>query len=233
MRFIVMHKTDAKHEAGEPPAESIIEGMGKLVGRSIKAGIFKDGAGLHRSNTRARVTFDGGKPRVIKGPYKGENELVETMALIATTGMERAVEMATELGRAAGDREIEIGPVVEGWELHGGTRPAKAPYRFLLLLKSEHDAPPKLASAARELLDRWKREDVLQSETTLAPTKTGVRSSVVEGKRRFIDGPFAESKELVSGFSIIEVPTLEDAKRWCEEYQAILGDNEVDIRDVI
>jgi hypothetical protein len=62
MRFMVMHKVDAKMEANERPSQTIIQEMGKLVGRSIKAGIFKDGAGLHRSATRARVTFVNGKP---------------------------------------------------------------------------------------------------------------------------------------------------------------------------
>jgi hypothetical protein len=83
------------------------------------------------------------------------------------------------------------------------------------------------------LLDGWKRDGVLQSATTLAPTKTAVRTNVANGKRQWVDGPFAESKELVAGFSILEVPTLEDARRFTEEYAAILGDNEVDIREVV
>ncbi len=70
----------------------------------------------------------------------------------------------------------------------------------------------------------------MQSEVALKPTATAVRSKVVSGKRRWIDGPFTESKELIAGFSILEVPAVDDAKRFTEEYAAILGDNEVDIR---
>ena len=47
-----------------------------------------------------------------------------------------------------------------------------------------------------------------------------------------MDGPFTESKELIAGFCVFELPSLEEAKQLTEEYAAILGDNEVDIREV-
>jgi hypothetical protein len=235
MRFMVMHKVDAVMEAGERPDQRCIVEMGKLVQRSIKEGIFKDGAGLHRSATRARVSFAGGKPAVTRGPYAGDNELLAHFALISTTGIEKAIELAIQLGEASGRREVEVGPVVETWDLHGGKRPADAPHRFLLLVKADADSeagkqPPPAAGA---LLDRWKRDGVLLSATALAPSKTAVRTKVASGKRQWVDGPFTESKELVAGFSILEVPALDDAKRFTEEYAAILGDSEVDIREVV
>jgi hypothetical protein len=234
---MVMHKVDAKMEAGERPDQRIIENMGKLIGRHIKSGVFKDGAGLHPSATRARITLRAGEPTVLRGPYAGNNELLASFYLISTTGVEKAIELATQLGRAIGEREseIEVGPVVEGWDLHGGTRPAKAPHRFLLLVKGDATFEAngtKTPPAMRALLDQWKQEGVLQSETRLSPSKGALRSKVVDGKRRWIDGPFAESKELIAGFSILEVPSLEDAKQFTEEYSNILGDNEVDIREV-
>jgi len=234
MRFMVMHKVDAKMEAGEPPSQQIVVEMGKLVQRSIKEGIFKDGAGLHRSAARARVTFSGGKPTVTRGPYKGENELLAQFALVTTTGLEQAIELAVQLGEAAGHRDVEVGPVVETWDLHGGKRPADAPHRFLLLVKADaqFEAGKAAPPAAAALLERWKREGIAQSTTTLAPSRGAARSKVVAGKRTWLDGPFTESKELVAGFSILEVPTLADAKRFTEEYAAVLGDNEVDIREV-
>jgi hypothetical protein len=235
MRFMVMHKVDATMEAGERPSQRIIEEMGRLVGRSIKAGIFKDGAGLHRSATRARVSFGDGTPTVTRGPYAGDNELLAHFALVATTGIDEAIELATQLGEASGRRDVEVGPVVETWDLHGGRRPADAPHRFLLLVKADapFEASAKLPAAVGTLLERWKRDGRLHSATTLTPSTTAVRSKVVSGKRQWIDGPFAESKELVAGFSILEVPTLDDARRFAEEYAAILGDSEVDIREVV
>jgi hypothetical protein len=230
-----MHKVDANMEAGNPPSQELVQKMGQLVGRTLKAGIFKDGAGLHRSAQRARVTFGaGGKPNIKRGPYEGENELITRFAMITTTGLEAAIGLATELGRAAGDREVEVGPVVEGWDLNGSPRPADAPYRFLLLLKADtaYEAGAPEPAAVRTLLDTWAKTGVLQSEASLRPSKSGARTKVVGGKRQWIDGPFTESKELIAGFAVLELPSIEDAKRFTDEYVAIIGDNECDIREV-
>lgn len=234
MRFMVMHKTDATMEAGTLPDRAIVEGMGKLIGGSIKEGIFLDGAGLHRSALRVRLTFDGDRTTVERGPFTGRDELVASYAMVTARSDEHVVELATQLARAAGDREIEIGPVVEGWDLTGKPRPADAPLRFLLLRKADaafEAGAPQPAGVAR-VLDEWKRAGLLGSTGSLGPSSQGARTRVTGGTRSWKDGPFAESKELIAGFSIIEVPSLADAKAWAERYAAILGDNEVDVRTV-
>lgn len=232
MRFMVMHKVDAKMEAGERPDDGIIHGMGRYIGQAIKAGVFLDGAGLHPSSTRVRLELDGRTHKVVRGPYAGGNELIASFAMIVATSMDHAIELAAALAEAAGDRELEIGPVVEGWDIHGGTRPANAPYRFLLLRKARAPETDVVPPPARALLDAWKRDGVLQAAGVLAPSAQGARSRVTGGKRTWVDGPFTESKELIAGYSIIDVPALADAKAWAEPYAEILGDNEVDVRVV-
>jgi hypothetical protein len=238
MQFMCMHKVDANMEAGVRPSQTLMQQMGQLIGRSLKAGIFKDGAGLHRSAARARVTFAGGVPSVRRGPYAGGNELIARFVLTqvpATSpdaAIEQAITRAVALGDAAGGREVEVGPVVEGWDLNGSDRPADAPHRFLLLLKGDaaYEAGEPEPAALRTLLDAWTKDGVAASETALRPTKYAARSRVDGGKRHWTDGPFAESKELIAGFAILELPSMDDAKRFCDEYSAILGDNEVDVR---
>ncbi|HXK17748.1 MAG TPA: YciI family protein, partial [Polyangiaceae bacterium] len=53
-----------------------------------------------------------------------------------------------------------------------------------------------------------------------------------KGKRSWVDGPFAESKELIAGFSLLSLPSLREAIAWADRYAAILVDSEVDIREV-
>lgn len=233
MLFMMMHKYDSTKDDSEKPSEELIRSMGRFIGRLLKEGVFKDGAGLHRSDTRARVTFEGGKPTVTRGPYAGNNELLAGFAMISTTGMDRAIELATELGTAAGGREIEVGPVVEGWDLNGSKRPDNAPYRYLLLLKA--DAAYETSGdvkGIKPLLEQWKRDGVLTADATLMPSSRGVRAQFKGNKQHWVDGPFAESKELVAGYSILDVPSFEDAKQLTIEYATILGDIEVDIREV-
>ncbi len=55
---------------------------------------------------------------------------------------------------------------------------------------------------------------VLVAAEGLTPGTPGARVVASGKKRKVVDGPFAESKELVGGFYVIEVPSLEEAKAW-------------------
>jgi hypothetical protein len=234
MKFMVMHKVDAAMEAGAPPPAGIIEEMGRFIQGAIRSGVFKDGAGLHPSARRVRLVVKGGERTVIRGPYAGSNELVASFALIKAASLDHAIEVATRIAGALGDAEIEIGAVVEPWDLGLMEKPPHAPLRFLLLRKTdprfEAGEPPPPGLAA--LLDELARDGVVLSNATLAPSSAGARYRKVGGKREWTDGPFAESKELVAGFSVLELPSPAEARAWAETYAAILGDNEVDVRVV-
>jgi hypothetical protein len=235
MRFIVMHKVDDLMEAGGPPPERIIREMGEYVQGAIKAGVFENGAGLLPSSRRVRVVFEGGERTVTRGPLEGGNELLAGFAMIEATSIEHATEIAARIAGATGDGEIEVGPVTEAWDLGLMAKPANAPQRFLLLRKADraYEAGAPQPPGLRPLLDELTREGVLLTAAALAPSSSGARYRKIGGKRLWTDGPFTESKELVAGFSIINVPTQADARRWAEAYAAILGDNEVDVRVVV
>src|ERR1044072_7383943 len=113
MRYLVIHKVDEKMEAGLPPDAGIMQGMGRLVGEGLKSGVFVDGAGLHRSAQRVRVTCRAGDCTTEAGPYAGRNELVGAVAMIKTASMDAAIACARRFAGVLGDVEIGIGPVVE------------------------------------------------------------------------------------------------------------------------
>jgi hypothetical protein len=225
---MVMHKVDARMEAGDKPAQRIIQEMGELVGESLKSGVFKDGAGLHPSSKRARLVIAGGKRTVTKGPYAGGNELLASFVMIRATSLDHAIELAS---RVTGDLEIEIGLVVEPWDLGVAPRPADAPKRYLVLCKADRtfEASGAVPAAWKQLVEQLTSDGIVQSSATLLPSHQGHR---LDKKRTWTDGPFAESKELVAGFSIVELPSLAEVKQWTERYGGILGDNEVDVRPV-
>jgi hypothetical protein len=239
MRFMVMHKVDAKMEAGARPDPQIIQDMGALVQESLKNGVFITGAGLHRSERRVRVESKGGKCRVSPGPYAGENELLASYAMIKVPSIEQAVAHAQRYALAEGDCEIEVGPVVEAWDLGIVTKPAgDIPLQVLLLTKAdaafESGTRPKEqhAAALRTLGESLGDNGAVLAAGTLAPSSKGVRAQPGSGKRRWTDGPFTESKELIAGFSILDVPSLRDAIAWADRYAAILSDAEVDVRQL-
>jgi hypothetical protein len=58
------------------------------------------------------------------------------------------------------------------------------------------------------------RAGVLVASEGLTPGTPGARIVASGGRRKVVDGPFAESKELVGGFYVIDVPSFEEAKAW-------------------
>ena len=68
---------------------------------------------------------------------------------------------------------------------------------------------------------------VLVAAEGLNPAGRGARVQVKNGKRTVVDGPFAESKELVGGFYILEVPSLEEAIAWALRAPMGLGFDDV------
>lgn len=238
MRFIVMHKVDAVMEAGGPPDQRIIQEMGALVQESLKSGVFKNGAGLHPSRSRARVRCAGGECTVQNGPYAGDNELVTQIAMVSTRSMDDALEQARRFALATGTAELEVGRVVEAWDLGIVPKPAgKVPEKFLFLCKG--DAKTERAeqvnprATAETLADVLGDGGALLAAEYLLPTAKGARlPSAAQGKRAWTDGPFAESKELIAGFSILDLPSLKAALAWADRYAKILGDNEVDVREL-
>jgi hypothetical protein len=240
MRFIVMHKVDASMEAGDPPNQDIIQSMGALVQESLKSGVFTNGAGLHRSARRARLKCTAGDCTAERGPYAGQNELVASMVMISAKSMDAAITHARRLGSALGDCEIEVGPVVEPWDLGMMPKPEGAvPERFLLLCKagpsdeSGSGDAKKHEAAFQQLASSFQNDAALLAAETLAPSSKGSRlAPSKQGKRSWVDGPFAESKEMIAGFSLLELPSKAEALAWADRYAAILCDSEVDVREV-
>lgn len=68
---------------------------------------------------------------------------------------------------------------------------------------------------------------VLVAAEGLNPGGQGARIEVRNGKRTVVDGPFAESKELVGGFYILEVGSREEAIAWALRCPAGLGFDDV------
>ena len=68
---------------------------------------------------------------------------------------------------------------------------------------------------------------VLVASEGLNPAAHGARIAVAKGKRYVVDGPFAESKELIGGFYIIEVGSLEEAISWALRAPSGFGKDDV------
>ncbi|MFN7959667.1 MAG: YciI family protein [Thermoanaerobaculia bacterium] len=95
--------------------------------------------------------------------------------------------------------------------------------RFLITAQpgpnSHHPGPndlfdEKLFVAYMKYNEEMHKAGVLVAAEGLNPEGKGARIEVKDGKRVVVDGPFAEAKELVGGFYVVEVGSLEEAVAW-------------------
>ncbi len=238
MRFMVMHKMTEEMEKGLPPDPAIIEGVGKLIEEGLKEKVFVSGEGLKPSSQRVHIAYKKGKRTVTDGPFTESKELVAGFALMRVRSKEEAISWCDRFAAVIGDVELFMGPVVEPWDLGMMPKPANAPLRFLSMHKmderSESEAPPdpQLMAAMGALIDEMTKAGVLQATGGLAGTAKGARIRYRDGKRTVIDGPFAESKELVAGYAIVELPSKAAAIEWAMRFGDVVKVNEIEVRQM-
>ena len=102
---------------------------------------------------------------------------------------------------------------------------------------SEASVPPKpeAIAAMQKYNEELVKAGILLAAEGLSPTSKGARVKFSGDKRTVIDGPFAETKELIAGFTIIQVKSLEEAIEWVKRAPNIFpnGETEVEIRKVM
>jgi hypothetical protein len=92
---------------------------------------------------------------------------------------------------------------------------------------------PQLMEEMGKFNEELVKAGVLLASDGLYPSATGARVKRSGKSRTVIDGPFTESKELIAGFQIWQVKSLEEAIEWVKRAPAPdTGDSEVEIRRV-
>jgi Uncharacterized protein conserved in bacteria len=93
--------------------------------------------------------------------------------------------------------------------------------------ESEAGAPPtpEAIAAMQKYNEELVKAGVLLAAEGLTPTSQGARVKFSGGERTVIDGPFAESKEVVAGFSILQVKSLGEAIEWVKRAPNISSPN--------
>ncbi|WKB54972.1 YciI family protein [Eleftheria terrae] len=113
--------------------------------------------------------------------------------------------------------------------------------RFMILVKatpqSEAGEMPQqaLLAAMADYHERLAQAGVLLDASGLQPSAKGWRIRHAGGRRTVIDGPFTETKELVAGYTVIQVRSREEALEWTRRFPAPHGDAvdcEIEVRQM-
>jgi hypothetical protein len=239
MRFIVMHKTEPRWEAGVIPDAELVARVGKLIGEFVKAGALLGAEGLRASSQGVRLRFSGGKRTVTKGPFTPSNELPAGFMVVRTASLDEASTWASRFAGIVGDVEIDIRPVTEPWDIGMAPVPKElATHRYMLLYKADaasesgRPRPAQQHAKIAGLLEEMSRAGILLTNIGLKPSEQGKRYNFKGGRHTVMDGPFAESKELIAGYVMFQARSLEEASEWVSRYGVAVGAPEVDLRVV-
>lgn len=111
--------------------------------------------------------------------------------------------------------------------------------RFMILVKADADSEAgvmpseELLTAMGAYNEELVKAGIMLGGEGLHPSSRGARVRFSGNQRTVIDGPFAETKELVAGFWLWELPSMEDAIAWVKKCpNPMLGESEIEIRPV-
>ena len=112
--------------------------------------------------------------------------------------------------------------------------------RFMVIVKSTPESEkegalpdPQLVAEMGKFNEELIKAGVVLAMDGLQPSSKGARVKFSGKSRTVVDGPFTEAKELIAGFSILQVKSLEEAIEWVKRGpSSSIGDYEVEIRQV-
>jgi len=100
--------------------------------------------------------------------------------------------------------------------------------------ESEPMAPPspELMADMDVFMAEATSAGVIVATGGIAPTAMGAKITLKDGEFTVVDGPFAETKELIGGWALLECRDLPEAIEWTKRFVSVLGEGEVRIRPV-
>lgn len=113
--------------------------------------------------------------------------------------------------------------------------------RFMIIAKATKESEagvlpkPEAFVAMQKYNEELVKAGILLAAEGLTASRNGARVRFSGDERTVIDGPFTETKELIAGFSIIQVKSLDEAIEWVKRAPNLSpnGEAEVEIRKVM
>ncbi len=241
MRFMMLVKATKDFEAGVLPDEKLLSEMAKWTEELVKAGARPEAGRLQPSSEGVRVRYANGKFMVTDGPFAESKELIAGFCLIQAKSRDEAIEWAKRAPLQEG--EIELRPLYElsdfpvdaaekpdGWrekeEQVRAAPPTRKPgtIRYMGMVKADKDTEAgvlpdeKLLAAMGAFMEEGVKSGVFLSGEGLQPSSKGARVRFSGSQRVVTDGPFAEAKELVGGYAILQFASKAEAIEWTKRF---------------
>ena len=241
MRYMLLVKATKDDEAGVLPDEKTLSEMAKYTEELVMAGALLAADRLQPSSNGVRVRYAKGEFTVTDGPFAETKELIAGFCVIQVKSRDEAIEWAKRVPFQEG--EVEVRPLFEltdfpvdpaekadGWrekeEQFRATPPARKPgtIRYLGLVKADKNTEAgvlpdeKCLASMGAFMEEGVNSGVFLSGEGLQPSSKGARIRYSGSKRLVIDGPFAETKELIGGYAILQFKSKAEAIEWTKRF---------------
>ena len=241
MRYMMLVKATKDFETGVWPDEKMLSEMAKYNEQLVKAGALLACQRLQPSSQGVRVRFANGKFVVTDGPFAETKELVAGICLIQVKSRDEAIQWAKRVPFQNG--EVEVRPLFEltdfpvdpaekpdGWrekeEQFRAAPPARKPgtVRYMGLLKWDKNTEAgvlpdeKFLAAMGAFMEEGVKSGVFLSGEGLRPSSHGARIRYSGSQRMVTDGPFAETKELIAGYAMLQFTSRAEAIEWTKRF---------------
>jgi hypothetical protein len=244
MRYLLTIYTDESIVQARTPEEAqrMMDEYTALSREWIEKGLMLSGEGLDRSSTATTVRVRGGERMITDGPFAESKEQLGGYYVVDVDGIDDAIELAARIP-AARVGAIEVRPVMN-YEAVGSEVPvwrteAKAK-KYMLTLWGDESAweswSPEELQQNMKLWEEYDREataaGVLLGGEGLEPSPTAKTVRVRDDERIVSDGPFAETKEQLGGFYLLDCKNLDHAIEWAAKVPVPDGEP-VEVRPVM
>ena len=108
--------------------------------------------------------------------------------------------------------------------------------RFILMARADEHSEagafpsPEVMADMGAFMQEITQAGVLLSAEGLQPSSAGARLTLSKGTLTVTDGPFAETKEMISSYAIVEVASKAEAIEWAARWAKLFGEMECEIR---
>jgi hypothetical protein len=241
MRYMMLVKSTKDYEAGVWPDEKMQAELAKWTEELVKAGARLESGRLQPSSQGARVHYAKGEFTVIDGPFAETKELIAGFCMIEANSRDEAIAWAKRIPFQ--DGEVEVRPLFEltdfpvdsaeqpdGWrgkeeEFRAAPPPRRlGTIRYMGILKADKNTEAgvlpdeKFLAAMGAFMEEGVKAGVFLSGEGLQPSSKGARIRYSGSKRMVIDGPFAETKELIAGYAILQFTSKAEAIEWTKRF---------------
>jgi hypothetical protein len=211
MRYLLIYTADPDldSEWGDETQAALSDWFEEV----IRTGISVQGSGLRRSADATTVKIRGGELLITDGPYAETKEQVAGYDLLECASLDEAVRWASRHPHSwTGAAEVRALP--DSAVAAPLPEPAEGKIRFMMLVCTDPAVEPR-DPAHIEPVDPWVAEmdgrGIRLFGSELAPP-SAARTVRVRGKHAIVtDGPFAETKEQIVGFDVLECADHDEA----------------------